>query len=102
MLAITFVIRRFHTYLYNRPFTVISDHKPLEMICKKPITAAPSRLQAMMLAVQDYEYTVKYVPGKDIGLADALSRLPNPVNQEDVSVDVRIEHVLLQTVNWLK
>jgi len=37
---------------------------------------------------------VKYVPGKDIGLADTLSRLPNPANQEDVSVDVQIKHVL--------
>jgi hypothetical protein len=93
MLAITFGIKRFHTYLYNRHFTVISDHKPLEMICNKPILAAPPRLQAMMLAVQDYDYKVKYVPGKDIGLADTLSRLPNLENSEDVSIDIRIEHL---------
>ena len=93
MLAITFGIKRLHTYLYNRPFTVLSDHKPLEMICNKPITAAPPRLQAMMLAVQDYSFIIKYVPGKDVGLADALSRLPNPENREDVKLDIRIEHV---------
>lgn len=93
MLAITYGIKRMHTYLYNRSFVVLTDHKPLEMICGKPIIAAPPRLQAMMLAVQDYDFRVKYIPGKDVGLADALSRLPNPNNNEDVKVDVRIEHV---------
>ena len=47
----------------------------------------------MMLAVQDYDFKVKYMPGKDFGLADALSRLPNPENTSDVKMDVRIEHV---------
>ena len=31
----------------------------------------------MMLRIQKYDITIKYVPGKDIPLADALSRL-NP------------------------
>ena len=93
MLAITFGIKRLHTYVFNRPFTVLTDHKPLEVICNKPITAAPVRLQAMMLEIQGYQYKVKYIPGKDIGLADALSRLPNPKNNEDVPVDVRVETV---------
>ena len=93
MLAITFGIKRFHIYLYNRPFVVLSDHKPLEMISGKPLTAAPPRLQAMLLAVQDYDFRVKYTPGKDVGLADALSRLPNPDNVEDIELDVRIEYL---------
>ena len=37
MLAVVFGISRFHTYLYGRPFRVITDHKPLEMIFKKPL-----------------------------------------------------------------
>ena len=93
MLAITYGIKRLHTYLYNRHFTVLSDHKPLEMICNKPLKVAPPRLQAMMLAIQDYDFKVKYIPGRDIGLADALSRLPNPENTDDIKLDIRIEHV---------
>ena len=31
--------------------------------------------------------------GKDVGLVDALSRLPNPENTSDVKMDVCIEHV---------
>ena len=63
------------------------------MICNKPITVAPPRLQAMMLAIQDYDYKVRYVPGKDVGLVDALSRFPSPENTDDVKIDLRIEHI---------
>ena len=102
MLAITFGIKRLHTYLYNRPFVVLSDHKPLEMICQKPLTVAPARLQAMLLSVQEYDFTVRYAPGTTVGLADALSRLPNPANNDDLlthanmdmpDTDIRIEHI---------
>ena len=41
MLAVVFGITRFHTYLYGRPFNVITDHKPLEMIVEKPLLKAP-------------------------------------------------------------
>ena len=36
MLAVVFGINRFHRYLYGRPFRVITDHKPLEMIARSP------------------------------------------------------------------
>ena len=76
MLAVVWGIKRFHTYLYGRQFTVITDHRPLEMICRKPVATAPQRLQTMLLSIQGYCYDVKYTPGKQIGLADTLSRLP--------------------------
>lgn len=97
MLAVTFGIKRLHTYLYGRHFTVLSDHKPLEMICSKPLTSAPPRLQAMLLATQGYDYKVKYIPGKEIGIADALSRLPNPVVKDEIDIDVRVEHLNFTT-----
>ncbi|KAK6181729.1 hypothetical protein SNE40_009526 [Patella caerulea] len=47
----------------------------------------------MMLAIQGYDYTVKYVAGSgtEIGLADALSRLPNTSDTADVPLDIRVE-----------
>ena len=60
LLAILFATRRFHTYLYGREFTVYTDHRPLEMILKKPITSAPPRLQCMLLDLCGYDITVKY------------------------------------------
>ena len=60
MLAVVYGIERFTSYLYGRFFTVVSDHKPLEMISRKPIIAAPPRLQRMWLKIQGYDYAVTY------------------------------------------
>ena len=52
MMAVFFGITRFHTYLYGRPFKVVTDHKSLEMIVLKPLLKAPPRLQRMLQKVQ--------------------------------------------------
>ena len=93
MLAVVSGIQRYHTYLYARPFTVISDQKPLETICTKPIHAAPPRLQRMLLQIQGYNFKVKYRPGKTMVLADTLSRLPNPENNAEIELDVRVDGI---------
>ena len=41
LLAIVYGCEKFHTYLYSRTFIVETDHKPLEMISLKNLTAAP-------------------------------------------------------------
>ena len=77
MLAVVFGCERFHKLLYGRQnFTIESDHKPLESILKKPIHKAPLRIQRMMLKLQPYEFTLIHRVGKEMGLADCLSRLP--------------------------
>ena len=40
-LALVFGILRFHNYLFGKEVTVHTDHKPLEMIWKKPLPSAP-------------------------------------------------------------
>lgn len=100
MLAIVFGLKRFHTYFFNRPVTILSDHKPLDIISKKPITTAPARLQAMMLSIQEYDYTIQYLPGKDNVVSDALSRLPNPNGQDTLAqqvAEISIEMVQFTT-----
>lgn len=58
MLAVVYSLERFHQYTYGRHTTVYSDHKPLEMILKKPLSKAPKRLQNMVLRVQKYDFTL--------------------------------------------
>eukprot|EP00731_Ephydatia_muelleri_P019632 Em0012g457a len=53
-----------------------TDHKPLEVITKKSILAAPRRLQRMLLQLQRYDLEIIYRPGKQQWIADILSRLP--------------------------
>ena len=46
MLAVVFGCMKFHDYIYGMPNVgVESDHKPLEVILKKPLHQAPVRLQ---------------------------------------------------------
>ena len=51
-LAIVFACQQFNTYVLGRPFTVESDHKPLEMVHQKSLASAPPRLQHMLLQLQ--------------------------------------------------
>ena len=91
LLAVVFTCERFKTYVLGRDFTVESDHKPLEMIALKNLVAAPPRLQRMLLRLQHFNCTIKYRPGKEMLLADALSRLPSPANTT-IELDMQIDH----------
>lgn len=53
---------------------VKSDHKPLEVIVRKPLLSAPKRLQCILLRLQRYDFDVIYIPGRDMLLADTLRR----------------------------
>ena len=89
MLAVVFGRERFHNYVYGTRFTIQSDHKPLEMISRKNLYAAPTRLQRMLLRVQQYDFDITYLPGKDVLLADALSR--QPLDDDDhMELDIQI------------
>ena len=59
LLAVVFACERFRMYIYNCSFEVESDHKPLGMICLKNLTAAPPRLQRMLLRLQEYDMVIK-------------------------------------------
>jgi len=83
MLGVLFGLERFHYYAYGRPVSVETDHKPLEAIFKKHLDKAPPRISRMMLRIQKYDVTIKYVPGKEILLADALSRV-NPCSGDEI------------------
>ena len=50
------------------------DLKPLGAIFAKPIAKGPARIQRLLLRLQHYYLNVKYVPGKQMFIADALSR----------------------------
>ena len=89
MLAVVFGCERFHTYVFGKHFTVESDHKPLQMIHQKPLTSAPPRLQRMLLRLQQYDFTLVYRPGKEVPIADSLSRSPGNDNTH-IALDMQI------------
>ena len=78
--------------MLGRQFTVESDHKSLEMIHQKSLPSAPPRLQCMLLQLQRYDLTIRYKPGKDMLLADALSRCPSK-GYEEIKLDMHVDYV---------
>lgn len=63
LLAVIFACKKFHDYIIGKHVTVETDHKPLELILKKPFLSAPMRLQRMMLQLQRYDLAVGYKKG---------------------------------------
>ena len=75
LLAIVFACEHFEPYIYGRDTVrVETDHQPLETIVQKPLHSSPSRLQRMLLRLQKFSLQVKYKRGKEMYLADTLSR----------------------------
>ena len=81
-LAVDFACRKFHVFLYGRPFIVVTDHKPLEFIFNNPRHATSIRLQRMTVRMLDYEFKVEYRPGKT-NISDYISRHPLPLEQSE-------------------
>ena len=86
--SIVYGVRKFHTYLYGRRFTICTDHKPLTTILG-PKTGIPplaaARLQRWALTLSAYTYEIQFKRTQDHANADGLSRLP--LSSRDKSSD---------------
>jgi len=72
-LALVWACERFHVFLGGIEFSLVTDHKPLEVIYGK--RSKPSaRIERWVLRLQQYNFKVVYRRGRD-NIADALSRL---------------------------
>lgn len=78
LLALVYTCQKFHDYIYGYLVTREMDHQPLITILKKLLHSASARLQSMMLKLQRYNLHVIYKRGKQLYLADALSRAHLP------------------------
>ena len=92
LFAVLFAYKRFHQYVYGKLVTVESDHRPVEFIFQKPFSQAPPRLQKMLLQLQEYDINLVYKRGKEMYLADTLSRAyPPEIIYEDFERDIDSE-----------
>ena len=96
MLAIVFATQRFHHYIYGIDVTVHSDHKPLESIQHKELSKVSPRLQNMLMKLLCYRINIVYKPGKQMHIADVLSRahLQSKSRAADLDSDMRaVQHL---------
>ncbi|XP_048590142.1 uncharacterized protein K02A2.6-like [Nematostella vectensis] len=95
--AIMFGVRKFHSYLYGRSFTIYTDHKPLLGLLqstKQIPTSASPRILRWAVFLSGYSYTLVYREGQKNGNADGLSRLPLPNETRNVPVPGDIMFVM--------
>ena len=77
-LALTFGCEHFSDYLIGKQFHVETDHKPLvSLLGSKNLEELPVRVQRFRMRLMRFSYTISYVPGKQLVVADALSRAPS-------------------------
>ncbi len=100
LLVVQFGLLRFRQYVYGQKVLVESDHKPLVGLLDKPIATCSPRIQRMRLQLQQFHFRLVYKPGKDLFIADTLSRAPAPrLFVDDVTQDSEVHHVLYSVLS---
>ena len=106
-LSVIFGIQKFHKSLYERRFTLITDHQPLRTILGPktgiPVLAA-SRLQIWAIKLSAYHYDIKHRSTTRNGYADSLSRLPleeSDVSQKRLRSEEEVSRLNLMQMNKL-
>ena len=74
LLAQVFGMEHNHHHVYVQKVILWTDHKPLVSISQKPLASVFKRLQCLLLRLQQYDCEIYYKPGKEMLLADTLSR----------------------------
>ena len=89
-LAMIWGMEKFHYFLYGKQFTLETDQKPLVSIYKKYMVEISPRIQRLIVRSFPYQpFDVHYRRGKEIPLADALSRVsPTPVEEDGIQLPV--------------
>ena len=83
-------------------FELLTDHKPLvPLLTTKDLDRAPPRCQRLLMRTARFNALVRHVPGKNLIIADCLSRSPLPIEQHDVETANEVEtHVDMIQSSW--
>ena len=81
LLSIVWAVKQFRHYLYGRRFDLHTDHKPLIWLAN--LKEPNSKLIRWKIKLNEYEFDISHVQGKENKVADALSRIRETnVNQK--------------------
>lgn len=73
-LAIVYCLQQFRVFVLGADLTVVTDHKALTFL--KTCRLLNSRLTRWTLYIQEYDFQIKYCPGRENITSDVLSRYP--------------------------
>lgn len=83
-LSIVTYVKKYRMFLQDKPFILRTDNRSLLWLNKNK--DSKTKLTRWSLLLQEYQYSLQHVPGKENLLADYLSRHPAP-NQERPEID---------------
>jgi len=97
-LAIAWACNRLQNFLIGKEFVVETDHKPLvSILTTKFLDDLTSRLLR-----QRFHYSVVHTPGKNLVVADLLSRQPvSPAHRDDEIIAEELLYATINTVDML-
>lgn len=91
------ICERFREYLYYAPsFVVYTDNNPLTYVLSSAKLNATMHRWVAELA--DFEFTIKYRPGRSNGDADGLSRMPLDMDQYMLTCSREVEPDVIATI----
>jgi len=91
-LAIKEAIRYWQYWLIGKSFTVYSDHKPLENMNIRSRT--DEELGDLTYYLSQYDFQIKYTPGKNNSEADCLSRNPVLDSNENEKEQLKVVNLI--------
>ncbi|XP_065174678.1 uncharacterized protein K02A2.6-like [Sycon ciliatum] len=91
-LAATWACDRLSHYLLGMPFTIETDHKPLiPLLGTRALDDLPPRVLRFRLRLLRFDYSIIHTPGKQLAIADALSRAPLRSTDADATATLEAE-----------
>ena len=86
-LSIIWGVQKLHRYVYARPFSLVTDHKPLLFLFhehKRIPEMAISRIQRWAIILASYQYSIEYRSTEKHYNADVCSRFPLKQSTNDL------------------
>ena len=96
MFAILEALRVWRPYLAGKPFTIVTDHAPLQYL-QSQATLSP-RQARWLDRLSEYQFTIVYKPGRLNTVADALSRRPATTTEANLISSTRASEDVLEQI----
>lgn len=89
LVALRWGIKSVRPFVFAVPFVLYTDHKPLLYL--NNMARDNSRLMKIMSELAEYDFIIRYRPGKENCAADAMSRVMTVLQEDEVDFNINNE-----------